>query len=711
MGPTAQSSADYRATDERPGSSIGVRASLSRIGLAPLLALPGGLTAYFAFNSGGIFEVTTAFGALAVLVAIVVCIAVAPRPLAGLAWRGLLACGLLALFALWTLLSTDWSHASGRALVACDRVLLYLAVLALFAGLPHSVERIRWISRGLLAGSAVVSIVALASRLLPALWPTRPGLVGARLSYPITYWNTLGLLVGVACVLAVHHASDEHEPRGVRVCAAALLPPLGATLLLTFSRGAIAVTALGILLYIALARPRGLLGAVLAVAPTAALGIARTYSAQLVQKGTPLTPAAIAQGHRLALTLGACSIAAAILRMPTLALDIRVTRILSSRRPSRRTRLAGGGVLGVAVLALFIAAHGPSFAHRQYEKFVNDTHVAPEAGGGQRGHLLYAGNDGRLPLWRVALDGFRRDPLRGTGAGTYRLQWERHPQRPYDRVYAYSLYLEVLGELGLVGAALLVASLLTIVVAIALRARGPGREVHAAALAVVLAWLLHAGVDIDWQTPAVCIFVFALGGLALAAPRDRRPPLVPSESRGRRRLLAPSGRWGPTWRWHEPLHAPAPALRPLIALGCLAVAVIPWRMALAQAHLREGIQALDAGACPRAQADAREAIAELDTGARPYEVLAMCAARRGDGRAAVSLAQVAVAHDPEDWEPHYVLALAEGTAGIDPRASFVVAYEADPLGPLPQEGMRALPRRGGPRRWRALARMLPFAFD
>ena len=131
---------------------------LPKIGMVLLLALPGLLTVYFAFNSGGMFEVTTAFGALIVLVAMAVAIAFARQPLAGLTRWGLLACGSLALFALWTLLSARWSHATGRALVAFDRVLLYLAILALFACVPRSVMRMRWMLRGLLLGSATVSV-------------------------------------------------------------------------------------------------------------------------------------------------------------------------------------------------------------------------------------------------------------------------------------------------------------------------------------------------------------------------------------------------------------------------------------------------------------------------------------------------------------------------------------------------------------------------
>lgn len=698
MSHAAQSGEEYRSLDPRP-DGLTTAWSLSKIGIALLLGLPGALTVYFAFNSGGMFEVTTAFGALVVLVVMVLGATVARNPLAGLTPRGLLACGSLALFALWTLLSARWSHATGRALIAFDRVLLYLAILTLFACIPRSVRRLRWMLRGLLFATAAVSVISLMSRLLPALWPSGHGLVEERLSYPITYWNTFALLVGVACILAVHHTCDEQEPPGVRICAAAVLPLLGATLLLTLSRGALGVTALGVLVYLVIAHPRGLLGGFLAAAPATAIAVDRTYSAELVQKGTPLTPAAIAQAHHLALTLAVCAIAAALLRTLLLALDARIASISTVDLRSRRARLIGAGVIAGVVLVVFVAARGPSRIHDQYQKFVDNSQGVQAEGESSRGRLLSTGNDGRLPLWHVALDAYRQDPLKGTGAGTYRLQWERHQQAPYGRVYAYSLYAEVLGELGLVGIVLLGVSLLSILVAIAVRARGPGRPVYAVSFALVLAWIVHAGVDIDWQTPAVSVFVFALGGLALARSREQSLPAGTSERRYGRRVWARIAAISPS-SW----------LRLVLALACLAVAVVPARMAVAQARLQAGIEALDTGACALAQSSAHGAISALDTGSRPYEVLAMCAARQGNPQAALSWARVAVAHDPAYWEPHYVLALAQGSAGINPYAEAQVAYEDDPLGQLAQEGVIAF-RGGDPQHWKAAAKSLPLSFS
>ncbi|HMC49217.1 MAG TPA: hypothetical protein VKH20_01085, partial [Solirubrobacterales bacterium] len=67
-----------------------------RLGAAFSL-LPAALLLYLAFNSGGIFGLTTAFAAVLVLAATSIGIVLAPRPLEGLSSRGILVIVLLAL--------------------------------------------------------------------------------------------------------------------------------------------------------------------------------------------------------------------------------------------------------------------------------------------------------------------------------------------------------------------------------------------------------------------------------------------------------------------------------------------------------------------------------------------------------------------------------------------------------------------------------------
>jgi O-antigen ligase len=673
-------------------SGLALEGKMRHFCLAGLLALPPALTVFLAFNSGGMFETTTAFAALLVLAVAGLAVAVARRPLAGLSGLGASALALLALLAALTLLSAGWSGAEGRALIGFDRVLLYLAVFGLFACLPRSQERFRWLLRGLLAAAAAVALAGLISRLLPDLWPTTTGLVADRLSFPITYWNTFGLLVGTGCVLAVHHTCDAREPAAVRVAAAALLPLLAVALLLTFSRGAIAATVAGVVAYLLVARPAGALGGIGAAAPAVALALAQAYGAEQIHEGLPLTPDAIAEGEHLALVLALCAAGGAALRVLGLAVDAWVAQLpLASPGWRRRTRIAAVAA-GALALAAFVAADGPGTLQRQFDRFVDNTHESAPTGG-QRERLLEIGNDGRRPLWEVAGDSFREQPLRGSGAGTFQLEWERDRTDGPPRLYAYSLYFETLAELGLVGIVLLVGALLTILVGIALNARGPGRPMYAAALAVVLCWILHAGVDIDWQTPALGVPVFALAGFALARPRER--------------LKFDASRRGPAARL---VRLTAGGARPALALICLALAVVPALMTVAHARLRDSVEALDAGACGRARDEAQASIDAIDAGPRPYEVLAMCAARAGEAVASVELARAGVAHDPGSWEPHYALALAQGAAGRDPRRQIAVAATLNPQSPLLEEAAAAV-HGGGPERWRRVALSLPFELE
>jgi hypothetical protein len=656
----------------------------SELGSLALTAVPGALVVYLAFNSGGMFGSTTAFAAVLVLAFAAFAAAVAPRPLAGLAPRGLLAVGLMAALAAAMLLSGTWSGAAGRAAVAFDRALLYLAVLALFACLPRSAGRFRLLLRFLLAGAAAVALIGLASRLLPSVWPTAPGLVGDRLAYPITYWNTFAMLVAIAILLAAHHVADEREPAAIRVAAAALLPPLAATLLLTFSRGAIAVTVLGVVVYALAARPRGVVGGALAALPATAVALVATNGATLVHEGTPLAPAALSQAHEVAWILAACMAGAAILRAATLPLDARLVRVEVSPRAARRAWAIGSGVVVAAAVVLLVAG-GTSTLRHQYDRAVD---AVDASGGSKSARLFDLGNDGRQPLWEVAGESFSAHPLVGEGAGTFQLAWQRINGRP-DRVYAYSLYFETAGELGLLGLVLLVGLLLVLLVGTALRIRGPDRAAYAAGFVLILAWALHAGLDIDWQTPAVCVPVFALGGLALARRRDAAAEVEGAPDR------------------LEPARAlAAGTLRPLLPLACVAIAILPALQAIGHSELDAAVSALGRGDC----ADAEAALSVADTGPRPDEVLAMCAAREDHPHEAIRRAEAAVAADPESWEPHFVLALARASAGLDPRPELRLARAADPSRELLSLAARRFAVEKPAARIR-VARALPFAIE
>src|SRR5579864_1019993 len=285
-----------------------------RLAGASLLLLPAGLVAFFAFNSGGFYPGPPSYIAVLLCVVLTLRVVLASAPFEGAGSAMVLAACGLALYALWTLLSQIWSHAPGRALVEFDRALVYLLALVLFGSVAHTRERIGWMLRALTLAIVVICTCGLVTRVLPHLWPTTPEIANNRLSFPVTYWNVLGLLGAIGVVACTHLSSDIRERLVVRILAAASIPILATTIYFTFSRGSIAATALGLVVYVLVARPKGLLSTAVATASATAVAIKLAYDANLLATPNPTTPAAVIQGRHVALAVLACTVGAAVVR-------------------------------------------------------------------------------------------------------------------------------------------------------------------------------------------------------------------------------------------------------------------------------------------------------------------------------------------------------------------------------------------------------------
>ncbi|TLZ44619.1 MAG: hypothetical protein E6K32_05280 [Gammaproteobacteria bacterium] len=179
---------------------------------------------------------------------------------------------------------------------------------------------------------------------------------------------------------------------------------------------------------------------------------------------------------------------------------------------SRRVSHAGAALLGAAALgAVFAVATVSSSEHG----------IAAQLVGANRPHY-----------WHVAWKEYTLNPITGAGAGTFDSFWLHYrPVSSFARD-AHSLYVETLAELGPVGLALLVLALA--VPLVALRRRGD--PLLAATAAGYVAFVVHAGVDWDWELPSVTLTGIACGAALLAASRrenaSRLPPI------GRMALLA-----------------------------------------------------------------------------------------------------------------------------------------------------------------------------
>jgi O-antigen ligase len=676
--PSKASRAGLTMGEMAGGATIGLEAPamteeasatwVSEVAMVALMLLPGALIVFTGFNAGGYFPGTPAVVAIVLSQVLLVRILQARHPFEGIAPITLVAIVSLGLYAALTLASALWSHSTGRAVIEFDRAWAYLLVLVLFGTVRASEENMRWLIRGLALGASIVCVAGLMTRVMPNVWHTAPDVSNQRLSFPVTYWNTLGLLAAMGLVLAFHLTCSLREARLVRVLAAGVLPLLAATLFFTFSRGAILGGAIGLVVYVLVARPKGLLSGSIATAPATAALIVVAYEANLLDTIDPTKPAAVAQGHRVALVGGICALACMAVRLALVhVLDPRLRRF-GRTRLALRVKLAT--IAGVAAVALVvaIALGAPHAVAHDWSGFVGG---APTkiSHGDLRARLTDPSNDGRTELWQVALRGFDAAPAHGGGAGTYQTLWNTERSRAAYVINAHSLYLQAMAELGLGGVLLLAVLVGATIFGIAVRTRGAQRVLYGTLLALAVVWALHAGVDWDWEMPVVTLGFFAAAGLALSA-RERA---------------------GAGW-------VPAHQTRIVLGLLCLAGLVLPVSIVGSQTNLGAAEHALYASDCAAASPSALSSLGWLDFRPEPYEVVGFCDLERGRPRLAIAAMRHAVSQDPGSWETYYALALAQASAGIDPRENAQRALRMNPWERLTREAVREL-RGSKPTEW------------
>jgi hypothetical protein len=643
------------------------------------LALPALATGLLAFNAGGYFPGTTALITVVFALGLVLRITVADRPWEGWSLALALAAGAMALLAAWILASAEWSHSPGRAIVEFDRALLYalaLVVFGLFRSRPGDLSLLlRWLTGVLCA----VCIVALATRLLPGTFPTSRVIANDRLTFPLTYWNAMGILSALALVLALHVAASAREPAYARVLAAAAAPAAAVTLYFTFSRGGIAAAFIGLAIYAVLGHPRGLLTAAAAMVPTVAYSVHAAYGADLLATVRFDSAAATGQREHVLAVVVICTLTAGAIRALTLLADRRLAPVRLPEHRRRAVWTAAGVLALLVVAATVVVADVPQRLDQERREFLHGG-ILPGSGD-LRDRLTQTGNNGRLANWRVARRAFAQRPGHGWGAGTYRLLWEEHRAPPPFLVNdGHSLFLETAAELGVPGLVLLAIVLLTPLGVAAARLGGPQRHAYAAFLAAGGALLLHAGVDWDWEMPALFAWFFAASGVVLAAaggPAAWVPGRLP-------RLIA--------------------------ALACLLLALTPGLVLASQGPLTRSVRAFKQGDCRTAidaALDSRDALGDRP---EPYEIIGYCDARAGQNTLAVRAMRAAQQRDPRNWQYAYGLAVTQALAGEDPRPAARLARRLNPLGELARALERGM-RTASPQQRRRVAARAPVPFE
>jgi O-antigen ligase len=355
---------------------------------------------------------------------------------------------------------------------------------------------------GVVVGIAIVVLDGLRVHLVEGKVgdPSDP-LIGIRLEEPIGYPNAVGIMAVLGMLFAA--ALGLRARRAGAVAAGAALVPLASALTFTFSRGALVALATGLTLLVFLEWERGrALAGLVVFAAAPAVAAALCVRSPLTDAGTTLAAADVAGDRlvwQLALLTGAGAASGAIVRWAARALA-----------PYAVAAAAAGALVAVAVV---LVAGPRSLADRA----LNSVRVQPVLTGPDvPGRVLSLSSSGRTAYWEVAGRMVRQEPLLGEGAGSYERWWlQERPIASHARD-AHNLYLETLAELGPVGLGLLVLALATPLLALRRRVRHPAT---AAAGAAYAAFLVHAGLDWDWEIPSVTLVGLAAGISLLVLPR------------------------------------------------------------------------------------------------------------------------------------------------------------------------------------------------
>ncbi len=444
-----------------------------------------------AFYSGGYYSEPRLVAAIVAWVLVLALAIAGPAPLPRSRAGAIAVAGLVTMTA-WSALSVAWAPQGGPAIQNVQRLVLYVGALLLAIGALRLPRALRAAEPALAAGATIVIGYGLAGRLLPGLLElAHSRSAGGRLEQPITYWNGEGALAAIGLVLCARLAGDGTRPPAVRALAATAVAPLGAGLYLSFSRGAIAVAALGLVLLVAAVPARSQLraSAVAAVTAVAAAACAAPFPGVASLSGTHRT----AEGA-LALALLAAVATAAVL----------VTR-------AARTEPAGDAPLWARHRRLTVALVVATVVAGLVLGGLGERPSAAELQAGASPSRLTTVNSNRYEYWRVGLRAFGREPLAGLGSGGFRVAWLRERSVREAVRDAHSIEVEMAAELGVVGL-LALALLVAGVGAAAVEALRRQPAAAAGACAVVLVWLLHASIDWDWQLPAVSLPAIILAG-------------------------------------------------------------------------------------------------------------------------------------------------------------------------------------------------------
>jgi tetratricopeptide (TPR) repeat protein len=603
--------------------------------IAPLALIVG-----LALAGGGFELAPRHVSGLAVWLVVVCMLAFGAAGRAMLARPFYWAIGLIGGFALWSAISSLWSGSIELSVIEADRVLVYLGVFLAAFLIAQTDQRRQRFAEGLAISLVAVAFLALASRLLPHVMNVGELGNGARLRYPLGYWNADGIFCGIGAALMLW-MSRHSLASWLRWAAVAALPAILLTLYLTYSRGGLLALVVACACLIALSHDRLWLLATLAIGAVGALPAVLAVQAHRSLAENLANQAAVDQGVTVLLLL----VAGTALALALFA-GLRWIERRGGEKTGRMIELSRDPkVLKGIALAMALVAIGAAIAvgGRAWNQFSSPDLELPN---NPQEHFGQLSGAGRAEFWRVAIDAFGEEPLAGHGAGTYQFSWDQLRNVPTAVHHAHSLYLQAFAELGAIGGLMVLAMvgiLLWSGLAAWRAARGPQRELYAALFAVILAFAVGAAIDWFWEIAAVGAVFFLASG-ALVAARCAQLVRVRAEANGH----AERRRYG-------------------LAVAGLAVA---WITALALIGPLLVDREIDASKSAAADGNLVSAVSHADTAksiepwaASPYVQLGLLAEFQGEYATGAGRLSQAINREEGNWLLYYLRGRIEHEGG------------------------------------------------
>jgi O-antigen ligase/polysaccharide polymerase Wzy-like membrane protein len=391
---------------------------------------------------------------------------------AGIRFYGLWPIGLLLAFTALTGLSVVWSVAPDASWQDAGRMLAYSGVFAAAVALA-------WLApagwRALLGGIVLAAVAVCAYALLTKALPndlsvSREAELIARLQEPYGYWNAIGLTAAMGAIGCLWLGARR---AGHALLTALAYPAMGlmiVTLMLAYSRGALAALVVGVIAWMCLV-PLRLRGArVLLVGGVGAAPVVGwDFSRHALSSEGISMAARTTAGHQLGVLIGAMLVVLALV-------GIVIGFFGDRRAPTAGTRRAAGVTLAALLVLVLLAGAGGLAASKRgltgtishdLSSLVNPNAPVPTNTPGR----LTAVGSVRARYWKEALEVFNAHPALGAGAAGYGTARLRYRTQNLDVRQAHGYIPQTLADLGILGMAITLALLIAWMVA-------AGRSTH-----------------------------------------------------------------------------------------------------------------------------------------------------------------------------------------------------------------------------------------